>query len=161
MAVGLYAGSFDPIHRGHVDLITIAASCLDRLFVVAAGNPDKPGAMLSLEQRRRGISLSTAHLPNVVALAHHGLIVDLARRLGADVLVRSMGKEQRVELQMAAANENLAGLQTLFFSPTSATAHISSRMVREQFRRDGADAIAELVPQPVVELLTALQRCVR
>ncbi|HUP75884.1 MAG TPA: adenylyltransferase/cytidyltransferase family protein [Acidimicrobiales bacterium] len=123
MAVGLYAGSFDPIHRGHVDLIEAAGMCLDRLFVVVS--------------------------------THQGLLVDLAKQLDVDVLVRGMGKEPQFELQMAATNTNLPGLGTLFFAPSAATAHISSRMIRERIRRDGVDAVADLVPAPVAALLGA------
>ncbi len=153
MAVGLYAGSFDPIHRGHVELVEAAASCLDRLFVVAAGNPDKQGSLLSLDQRRQLIAAATEHLSNVEALAHTGLVVELAQDLGVDVLVRSMGKEQRVELQMAATNTSLSGLHTIFFSPSAGTAHISSRMIRDRIRRDGVDGAADLVPEGVAALL--------
>lgn len=156
MTVGLYAGSFDPIHRGHVELIETAATCLDRLFVVAAGNPDKRGSLLSFEQRRQLITAATAHLPNVEALAHTGLVVDLARELGVDVLVRSMGKEQRIELQMAAANVNIAGAPTMFFAPTATTAHISSRGIRERIRGEGVDAVVDLVPEAVLKLLRAV-----
>jgi pantetheine-phosphate adenylyltransferase len=127
-----------------------------RLFVVAAGNPDKRGSLLSLQQRQQLIEMSTTHLPNVVAWAHTGLVVDFADRLGVDVLVRSMGKEQRSELQMAATNEILSRLPTLFFAPRAATAHISSRMVREQLSCDGIGDIGDLVPEPVVALLTNL-----
>ena len=153
MAVGLYAGSFDPIHRGHVELVEAAASCLDRLFVVAAGNPDKQGSLLSFEQRRHLIAVATEHLSNVEALAHTGLVVDLAQQLAVDVLVRGMGKEQRLELQMAATNTSLSGLHTIFFSPTAETAHISSRMIRDRLRRDGVDGVADLVPDRVAALL--------
>ena len=155
MITGLYAGSFDPIHRGHVELIEAAASCLDRLFVVVAGNPDKPNSLLSFDERRQLIVSATMHLPNVAVLAHQGLVVDLAKQLGVDVLVRSMGKEQQIELQMAATNTNLSGLHTLFFAPSSATAHISSRMIRERIRGDGVDSVTDLVPEEVVRLLRA------
>jgi len=153
MAAGLYAGSFDPIHRGHVELVEAAASCLDGLFVVAAGNPDKRGSLLSLDQRRQLIAVATEHLTNVEALAHAGLVVDLAQDLGVDVLVRSMGKEQRVEMQMAVTNTSLSGLHTIFFSPTAATAHISSRMIRDRIRREGLDGAADLLPEGVAALL--------
>jgi pantetheine-phosphate adenylyltransferase len=155
MTTGLYAGSFDPVHRGHVELIAAAASLLDRLFVVAAGNPDKTGSLFSLAQRRELIVAATAHLPNVVALAHTGLVAHLATQLRVDVLVRSVGKEQRIEIQMAATNTNLSGLHTIFFSPAAETAHISSRMIRERIRGDGVGAVADLVPERVLELLSA------
>ena len=69
--------------------------------------------------------------------------------------LRSMGKEQRIEFQMAATNTNLSGLHTIFFSPTAETAHISSRMIRARIRKDGVDAVADLVPERVVALLSA------
>ena len=157
MAVGLYAGSFDPIHRGHVDLIEAAVVGLERLFVVVAGNPDKPSSLLSFDERLQLIVAATMHLPTVAVSVHQGLLVDLARQLDVDVLVRGMGKEQQFELQMAATNANLSGLQTLFFAPSAATAHISSRMIRERIRRDGVEAVADLVPEPVAALLGALR----
>lgn len=156
MTVGLYAGSFDPLHCGHLRLIESAARSLERLFVVAAGNAAKAGSLLSLEERARLIAQSTSHLPNVTALSHDGLIVDLARELGVDVLVRGMGKEQKSELQMAATNAALARLQTLFFAPAADTNHVSSRMVRERFRHEGIEGVRELVPAPVFDHLHSL-----
>jgi pantetheine-phosphate adenylyltransferase len=152
MTTGLYAGSFDPLHCGHVGLIETAAKTLDRLFVVATGNPAKAGSLLSLDQRAHLIALATEHLPNVSAASHTGLVVDLARRLSVDVLVRSMGKEQRAEMQMAAANARL-GVPTAFFAPAAATSHISSRMVRERLRTAGVESIRGLVPIPVYQFL--------
>ncbi len=93
------------------------------------------------------------HLPAVVVLVHRGLLVDLAKQRQVDVLVRGMGKDQHFELQMAAPNTNLSGLQTLFFAPSAATVHLSSRMIRERIRRDGVDAVAALLPEPTVVLL--------
>ena len=128
MRVGLYAGSFDPVHRGHVGLIEVAAGRIDRLFVVAAGNPAKAGALLSLAQRAQLISFATAHLSNVEALAHEGLVIDLARQLGVDVLVRSMGKEQKSELQMAATNDRLSGVpHTVLLARRRNESHLVAR----------------------------------
>jgi pantetheine-phosphate adenylyltransferase len=156
MTVGLYAGSFDPLHCGHLRLIETATRALERLFVVAAGNATKAGSLLSLEERARLIAHSTRHLPNVAALSHDGLIVDLARELGVDVLVRGMGKEQRSELQMAATNTELARIPTLFFAPAADTNHISSRTVRERLRHEGVEGIRDLVPPPVFDHLYGL-----
>jgi pantetheine-phosphate adenylyltransferase len=153
--VGMYAGSFDPPHLGHLSLITRAAAWCDTLYVVAAGNPAKVGRLLDLDERRRLLAASTRHLSPVVALAHHGLLVDLANELGVDVLIRSIGKEQRPEMEMAVANRFAGGPPTVFLAPIGDTVTISSSLVRAELERGGAGAIADLVPAPVAAALAA------
>ena len=154
MTTGLYAGSFDPLHRGHLAVIETAARACDELVVVAAGNPDKRhGVLFTLPERRALIAASTRHLANVVAMEHHGLIAELATWLEVDFLVRGFGKERLIELEMAAANQLVCGVPTLFFPPDDSTSWISSREVRARFAHDGADAVAPMVPDAVVVAL--------
>jgi pantetheine-phosphate adenylyltransferase len=153
VTVGMYAGSFDPPHLGHLALIGRAAAWCDTLYVVAAGNPTKASRLLDLEERRALLAESTRHLPGVVALAHAGLLVDLANDLGVDVLIRSIGKEQRPELEMAVANERAGGPPTVFYAPLGETVAISSSLVRAELARSGAAAIAGLVPASVADHL--------
>ena len=153
VTVGMYAGSFDPPHLGHLALIGRAAAWCDTLYVVAAGNPSKPDRLLDLEERRGLLAASTRRLPGVIALAHPGLLVELAIDLGVDVLIRSIGKEQAPELQMAVANELAGGPPTVFLAPIGATWSISSSLVRAGLEREGVGAIADLVPDPVAAAL--------
>jgi pantetheine-phosphate adenylyltransferase len=155
VTIGLYAGSFDPPHLGHLSLITRAAAWCDTLYVVAAGNPDKVGRLFDLDDRRDLLAASTQHLPGVIALAHTGLVVDLANELEVDVLIRSIGKEQRPEMEMAVANQLVGGLPTVFLAPIDETAWISSSVVRAALAQGDAAAIEELVPRSVAERLTA------
>lgn len=155
VTIGLYAGSFDPPHLGHLSIITRAAAWCDRLYVVAAGNPAKVDRLLDLTERRDLLAAATRHLPGVVALEHAGLLVHLAVELGVDVLIRSIGKEQRIELEMAVANQRAGGPPTAFLAPVDGTATISSSLVRAELASGGSTAIADLVPPAVVEWLSA------
>ena len=153
MASAMFAGSFDPVHRGHLGVIERGATLFDRLWVVAAGNPAKPSGMLSLEARADLISAATAHLPNVEAIAHSGLLVELARTLGVDALLRSAAKERANEFEMAYANACLAGIVTVFVPPRADSRWISSRIVRERLDRGDLPAVAEMLPPPVASAL--------
>ena len=150
VTIGLYAGSFDPPHLGHLSLIEVAARWCDTLYVVAAGNPNKAGALFDLEERRALLSEATRHLGNVIALTLGGLVAPLAASLGVDVLVRGMGKEQAIELQMAVANELVSGIPTVFLPPALETHGLSSRSVRAEHARAGPSAVATMVPPAVL-----------
>lgn len=144
MTIGIYAGSFDPFHRGHLALTVAAARCVERLVIAVTTNPAKPTGLLTADARARVITASTAHLTGVEVVVHHGLLADLARERGADVFVRNMGKEQAFELQMAVHNFALCGTPTVFLAPAADTADISSTRVRhlvEQHRVEDAAAL--------------------
>jgi pantetheine-phosphate adenylyltransferase len=153
VTVGLYAGSFDPPHVGHLSLIESAARWCSTLYVVVAANPNKQGALFTMDERRELLEASTAHLDHVVALEHDGLLVDLAQTLDVDVLIRSMGKEQDLELGMAVANEASAGLRTLFLPPAAASHGVASSTIRATYLEAGADAVEQWVPPPVLAAL--------
>jgi pantetheine-phosphate adenylyltransferase len=153
VTVGLYAGSFDPPHVGHLSLIESAARWCSTLYVVVADNPNKQGALFTMAERQELLAASTAHLDNVVAREHAGLLVELGRTLEVDVLIRSMGKEQDLELGMAVANEASAGLRTLFLPPAAASHGVASSTIRATFLDAGAGAVEQWVPPPVFSAL--------
>ena len=154
--VGLYAGSFDPIHLGHMALTATASEKLDRIVVVVAANPQKRTAMFSVQERLEMVSGACQHLGNVRVAAHGGLLVDIAAQVGATVLVRSAGKEHVDEEQMAYLN-GCEGLPTLLFPSDPKTAFISSSQVRTLIAVGALDAVAKLVPPGVTDSAKARQ----
>jgi pantetheine-phosphate adenylyltransferase len=153
VTIGVYAGSFDPLHLGHLSLIEIAAGWCETLYVVAAGNPSKRGGLFDLDERRALLEASTRHLDNVIALRHAGLVAPLAVELGADVLIRGMGKEGYLEIEMAVANERTAGVPTVFLPPAIETQWIASRTVRAELEDGGLEQVRAMVPPPVADAL--------
>lgn len=156
MPIGVYAGSFDPLHVGHVGVIEDASRWLDQLYVVVAGNPAKGTGLLPIDERRRLVAASVGHMANVEAVSHDGLIVDFATTVGAEVLIRASGKERGHEWAMSETNLGLAGIKTVFVTPRSATRGVSSRWIRETIRACGSGAVIGFVPTPVADALAAL-----
>jgi pantetheine-phosphate adenylyltransferase len=150
MEVGLYAGSFDPVHLGHMALIDAASGMLDRIVVVVAVNSQKPTGMFPVRERLEMLTLAAHHLGNVQVTAHSGLLIDIAARVGATVLVRSAGKEHAIERQMAYFN-SCEGLRTLLIPPDPRTAFISSSQVRGLIAVGALDAATKLVPPGVTD----------
>ena len=154
MEVGLYAGSFDPVHLGHKALIAAASEMLDQLVVVVAANPQKRPAMFSVQERLEMLSGACRDFGNVRVAAHGGLLVDIAARVGATVLVRSSGKEHGDEEQMAYLN-GCEGLPTLLIPSDPETAFISSSHVRALLGVGAIDVAAKLVPPSVSDAARA------
>ena len=157
MATALYAGSFDPVHRGHLRIIEQAARMFDEVVVAVLGNPAKPSGMFAIPERIRMVEAATAHLGNVRCVGHHGLAVDIARTVHADVLVRAAHKEIGHERSMAAMNEVLSGIPNFVACPHPTTRHISSSLVRQLVMAGRDDAALQLVPPPVAAAIRQLR----
>ena len=156
VTTALYAGSFDPAHLGHVDIVEKASACFEHLVVGVLANPRKLSGMFTATERLHLLHLSTEHLTNVTTTTFHGLTVDLARDVGAAVLVRAAHKEGRTEFQMAAVNYDVAAIPTVFFAPSADTAAISSSIIRTFAVNGRVDAALALVPPCVGQALSRL-----
>lgn len=150
----LYPGSFDPIHNGHLELIEVAAGLFDSVVVAAIGNPQKTTGLFSLEERRQLIEESVAHLPNVEVTVHSALVVDLAKELSADFLVKGLRavSDFESELQQSQMNLAISGVHTLFLPSATEHSFVASKWIRE-IARFGGD-ITSMVPAPVAARLT-------
>jgi len=157
VSIALYPGSFDPLHIGHLDVVERTAATFDEVVVAVLVNPTKAG-LLEPAERVELIEASTTHLPNVRALWHEGLTVDVARRQGADVIVRAGGKELRNERTMAATNEAVSGIRTFLVAPKPETAAVSSSLVRILLAAGRHADIRPLIPPPVFDALVAACR---
>ena len=145
MKTALYPGSFDPVTRGHMDIIRRAARLCDTLVVAVMHNPDKRGAM-DVQTRVQALLLACADIPNVRVIAHGGLLVECARETGADAVIRGVRPlgDFDTEFQRAQVNRALGGVETLLMTTSPAYASISSRTLRQIASFGGA--IEEMVP---------------
>lgn len=151
----LYPGSFDPFHNGHLTLVETAARLFDEVVVAAVRNPQKSGAWFSLEERQAMLTESLAHLPNVEIIQFSRLVVDLARDVGADLIVKGLraASDFEAELQMAQMNYSVGRIHTVFLPCSPEYSFVASRWIREMARFGGD--ITHLVPPPVAERVRA------
>lgn len=151
----LYPGSFDPIHNGHLELVEVAAALFDSVVVATIGNPQKTSGLFALDERLEMIRESVAHLANVEAVAWSSLVVDLAREVEADFLVKGLRavSDFESELQQSQMNLAISGVHTLFIPSATEHSFVASKWIRE-ISRFGGD-ITSMVPPPVAARLAA------
>ena len=155
MRIAIYAGSFDPITRGHEDLMLRSLAFADRLIVAVARNVSKT-PVFSVEERVALIRAALASQDRVEVRSFDGLLVDFARSVNARVLIRGLRavSDFEYEYQMALMNRHLApGLETIFMVPSLETTYISASLVRE-VARFGGD-VSQLVHADVAVALRA------
>lgn len=129
----LYPGTFDPITKGHTDLIERTARLFDEVVVAVAANPKK-NPLFSLERRVELVQAVSAHLPNVRVVGFSNLLAHLAREQNANVLIRGLRavSDFEYEFQLANMNRQLAPqVESLFLTPSENYSYISSTLVRE------------------------------
>ena len=155
MRTALIPGSFDPFHNGHLEVVETASRLFDGVIVAAIRNPQKTKQLFDLDQRREMIAESVAHLDNVKIEFFSRLVVDVARELGADVLVKGLrvSTDFEYELQQAQMNKAISGIETVFFPCASDSSFIASSLIRDIARFGGAPRLAGMVPEPVYRRL--------
>lgn len=153
MRTAIYAGTFDPITNGHLDIIQRSARLFNKLLVAVAQNPSKQ-PLFSLTERVSLVEQACANLANVRVIGFSGLLAELASNHNATTLIRGIRGTDDIEyeIQLAQLNNKLAGnLETLFLPPAVEWRYLSSTMVREIHKHGGK--VAPFVPECVVQAL--------
>lgn len=149
----IFAGSFDPITNGHLDLIERASKLFDELQIGVLYNPNKKG-LFTFEERVKLIEDCTNHIDNIKVVSFDGLLVDYCEQNNIQTLVRGIRNSADVEyeLQMAHMNRELnSNIETIILPTTTKYSYVSSSLIKELLKFDAN--IENLVPKVIVEEL--------
>mgnify|MGYP001812187955 CR=1 FL=1 len=152
MTTALVPGSFDPPTNGHLDVIGRCTGIFDRVVVGVVLNPSKQ-PMFTSDERVAMLRESCTEWPQVEFVAFDGLLVDCARDVGAEVIVKGLRAmtDFDYELQLAQMNRHLSGIVTMFVATAPALGYLSSSLVKEVSRLGGD--VDDLVSPMVAEAL--------
>jgi pantetheine-phosphate adenylyltransferase len=137
--IAIFPGSFDPITKGHEDVVRRAAPLFTRLIVAVGDNMNK-NYMFSQEQRLEWIRQTFQAFSNVEVMTYGGLTIDFCREQGAEYLIRGLRNPADFEFEKAVAQANRQmepSLETVFFLTSSTLSYISSSIVRDVIRNKG------------------------
>lgn len=148
MSLAIYPGSFDPITKGHIDVLKKAVKIFDKVIIAVSINPAKTG-MFSLEERVEMIKQSIGDLEKVEVDSFTGLTAEYARKKGARAIIRGLRavSDFEYEMQMAQMNNSIYDeIETVFLVPKSKYNFISSSIVKEVSKL-GGDISKFVTPQ--------------
>ncbi|MCM1395856.1 MAG: pantetheine-phosphate adenylyltransferase [Corallococcus sp.] len=132
MKIGVYAGSFCPVTKGHVDAIEQASELVDKLYVVIGVNVSKTYA-IPADARLDMLRRATAHIGNVEVVLHDGLMTDFCLQVGANVMIKSIRNSTDLQqvIDLADINKDFWNGVTVFVVGSKQYRHISASLVRE------------------------------
>ncbi len=155
MGMAIYPGSFDPVTKGHLDIIERTSKIFDQLIVAVLENPRKQ-AVFTIEERVEMLKRVTSGLENVTVEYFRGLLIEYAKQKKVNIIVKGLRaiSDFEFEFQMALVNRKLnPQIETLFMVTNSKYSYLSSSIVKE-VASFGGD-IKELVPPEVYDMIMA------
>ncbi len=153
MRIGLYAGTFDPVTNGHLDILMRSLEVFDKVVVAVADSTPKDTSF-NLEERVEMVRSATAGMKNVEVHPFSGLLVDFAREMKADAVIRGLRviSDFEYEFQMALMNRRLNDkVETVFLMPSEEYTYLNSSLVK-QIASMGGD-VSHFVPAAVASRL--------
>lgn len=153
MTKAIYPGSFDPVTKGHLDIIIRSSKIMDHLTVAVLDNPRKI-ATFDIETRLEMLKIVTKPYPNVDVEYYKGLLIDYAQQKKSDIIIKGLRaiSDFEFEFQMALVNQKLnPSIETLFMMTNSKYSYLSSSIVKEIAALNGD--ISSLVPSEVYDII--------
>lgn len=153
MKIAVYPGSFDPITKGHLDILKTGAEIFDKVIIAVARNSEKKG-FLTVDERVKLIKESIVDIENAEVDSFEGLTIEYAKKRGAKVLLRGLRavSDFEYELQLSQANSSLSSdIKTVFLTTKPKYNFISSSTIKEIYLNNGD--ISKFVPDAVFEYL--------
>ena len=153
MKRAIYPGSFDPVTYGHLDVIKRSSKMCDELIVGVLNNKSKT-PLFNVENRVKMLEDVISDIPNVKVIAFDGLLVDFAKKMDANVIIRGLRAvtDFEYELQMSQTNRVLdSDIETIFLCTTLKYSYLNSSMVKEVAFHGGD--ISKFVPESIISLV--------
>lgn len=147
----IYAGSFDPITFGHLDLIERSCSLFEYVFVLQSVNSKKSSMFTDL-QKQEMLELACSHLKNLIIVPHKGAIVDFCEKTNINVMIRGLRSVTDFDYEMGLAQTNKvisSNVETLFMAAKPEHSFIASSFVRELINLKKFDMLKHYVPKNV------------
>jgi pantetheine-phosphate adenylyltransferase len=134
MKIGVYSGSFDPLTKGHIEILERSKGLVDKLIILVLNNPNKK-YMFSLVERTEMIKKIFQEKKSIQVENYEGLLVDFMKKNKCNLIIRGLRavSDYEYELGMALVNKDLSGgeIETVFLPASREQMYISSTMVRE------------------------------
>ena len=150
MAIGIYPGSFDPITFGHMDIAVRGAKLFDKLYVAVVATRSSKSLMFSTEERLEMCKVALSKTANVEVISYMGLTVNIAKEVGAQVMIRGlrMGSDFDYEFELDLNNQKLApDVDTVYLMANLEHIYMKSSLIKEIASNKGS--ITHLVPSNV------------
>lgn len=158
--IGIFPGTFDPITRGHIDVISRARKLFDRLIVAVGHNPGK-SELFPVDERLAMIRREVRGFANVSVEAYEGLTMKLVKKRKAIAIIRGLRNmsDLEFEFQIALTNRKVAGIETVFIMTSEEFGFTSSSLIKQIVSLGGdAHQLGGLLPPAVVERLAHYAR---
>lgn len=139
MRIAVFPGSFDPLTKGHEEIVRKAVPLFDKIYVAIGENANKKYCF-PIEKRLQWIRQAFADESKVEVVVYEGLTIDFCRKVGARFILRGLRNSMdfQYEKDIAEANRHLAPeVETIFFLSSPELAHVSSSLVRELYHHQG------------------------
>lgn len=146
MQTVIYPGTFDPVTRGHLDIIHRAATLFESVIIAVGNNPAKKN-LFTIRERCALVRAETRSIKNIAVRSFTGLLTDFAGRINVSIAIRGIRtvSDYEYELQMALTNRAAAGLETIFMTPSPELQFLNAGLIRE-IAKMGGNTSAFLTP---------------
>ena len=149
--IALTAGTFDPVTKGHLDIIRRAADMCAVLLIGIFENPDKK-PLFSLEKRFEALCAATMDIDNAIVITNDGMLFEYAKEAGVDVIIKGVRDENDLTYEQKQADFNFehSGIKTVFLEADPKYKNVSSTLVRKLIS-EGKD-VSRYVPKEAISV---------